>query len=96
MVKEQGDDRECPVDREELGRATWTFLHTTAAYYPDHASAHQQQEMTQLLRALSNFYPCDDCAHHLRAWYDTSLSEYLKLHNFVYKQTCTLHVPPLS
>ncbi|GAV98642.1 mitochondrial FAD-linked sulfhydryl oxidase ERV1 [Lentinula edodes] len=24
----------CPPDSEELGHATWTFLHTTAAYYP--------------------------------------------------------------
>lgn len=58
----------CPVDREELGRATWTFLHTTAAYYPNEPSMNQQKEMAQFIKTFAQFYPCDDCAGSMRKW----------------------------
>jgi hypothetical protein len=60
---------ECPPDGPELGRATWTFLHSAAAYYPDQPSAEQQQAMTSLMQALGHFYPCAPCAESLREEY---------------------------
>ncbi|KAG0029717.1 hypothetical protein BGZ81_003508 [Podila clonocystis] len=59
-------EAECPADREVLGRATWTFLHTMAAYYPDKPSAMEQSTMKSLLGSFSQFYPCGPCAEHLR------------------------------
>jgi len=59
-------EAECPADREVLGRATWTFLHTMAAYYPDKPSAMEQSTMKSLLGSFSQFYPCGHCAEHLR------------------------------
>ena len=56
----------CPVDREELGRQTWTFLHTMAAYYPEQPTENQQVSMRQLLGGLAAFYPCTHCAEELR------------------------------
>lgn len=55
----------CPPDVEQLGRATWTFLHTTAAYYPDRPTPTQRANMLSLLRSLPMLYPCTHCATHL-------------------------------
>ncbi|KAH9006711.1 ERV/ALR sulfhydryl oxidase domain-containing protein [Lactarius deliciosus] len=55
----------CPPDSEALGRATWTFLHTTAAYYPERPSPTQRAHMLQLLHALPTLYPCGHCADDL-------------------------------
>ncbi|CAO3570921.1 unnamed protein product [Mortierella alpina] len=59
-------ENECPPDKEILGRATWTFLHTMAAYYPEKPSAMEQTTMKSLLSSFSQFYPCGPCAEHLR------------------------------
>lgn len=52
----------CPPDVEQLGRATWTFLHTTAAYYPDRPTPTQRANMLSLMRSLPVLYPCSSCA----------------------------------
>ena len=58
--------QDCPPDSEQLGKATWTFLHTMAAYYPEVPSYEQQRKMHNFLSAFSQFYPCWHCAEHLR------------------------------
>jgi len=63
------EDPQCPPDREELGRNTWGFLHTMAAYFPENPTTKQQKDMNQFIRLFSKFYPCDDCAIHLRERY---------------------------
>lgn len=62
----------CPLDREELGKSTWGFLHSMAAYaYPDNPerpSPLEQKQMTTFIKLFAKFYPCEDCAYHLRDW----------------------------
>jgi FAD-linked sulfhydryl oxidase len=57
---------ECPADKDALGHATWTFLHTTAAYYPNKPTVIQQTQMFNLLNSLPHLYPCGHCAEHLK------------------------------
>lgn len=58
--------QDCPPDVNALGRATWTFLHTTVAYYPTQASPSQQTNMRSLLQSVGIFYPCSYCATDFR------------------------------
>jgi len=53
---------DCPPDSEQLGQATWTFLHSAAAYYPDTPSPAHRTSMLALLRSLPMLYPCGFCA----------------------------------
>ena len=55
-----------PLSRESLGQATWAFLHTMAAVYPEQPSEVEQQSARQLLEALGWLYPCAVCAQHFR------------------------------
>ncbi|KAL7249252.1 hypothetical protein ACSBR1_011412 [Camellia fascicularis] len=40
-----------PVTKEELGRATWTFLHTLAAQYPDNPTRQQRKDVKELSKS---------------------------------------------
>ncbi|XP_058744233.1 FAD-linked sulfhydryl oxidase ERV1-like isoform X2 [Vicia villosa] len=55
-----------PVTKEELGRATWTFLHTLAAQYPDNPTRQQKKDVKELVQILSRMYPCSECADHFK------------------------------
>ncbi len=52
----------CPVDKTGLGRATWTLLHTMAAYYPVKPTNDEMQSMDRFFHDFSNFFPCTYCA----------------------------------
>ena len=57
---------ECPLDVDELGFATWRFLHTTAAYYPHTPTEQQKQSARELIRAVGELYACPHCAPDFR------------------------------
>ncbi|KAJ5624131.1 hypothetical protein N7510_000440 [Penicillium lagena] len=59
---------DCPPDVEELGRSTWTLLHSMAATYPEKANTQQQRDMQGFLKLFSRLYPCWVCADDFQAW----------------------------
>jgi FAD-linked sulfhydryl oxidase len=52
---------DCPPDRERLGRATWTFLHTTTAYLPERLDADDAGRIRALFDLVARLYPCVHC-----------------------------------
>lgn len=62
---EEDPYKACPPDVEQLGRHTWTFLHTTAAYYPDQPSDQHKKNASALFNSLPSLYPCSFCADEL-------------------------------
>lgn len=74
--------KDCPVDKDELGRSTWNLLHTMAAYYPDKPTKEEKSDMKDTLTSLSKVcmvlnediilhcsfqtYPCPHCAEDFR------------------------------
>ena len=59
---------DCPPDVEELGRSTWTLLHTMTAQYPERPSLTQQMEIKSFIGLFSKMYPCWHCADDFRSW----------------------------
>jgi len=53
---------DCGLNRRELGRVSWAYLHTLANYYPESPSREQQEEMVQLLWLFIKYYPCGYCS----------------------------------
>ena len=52
--------------REELGRATWKFLHTLTLRFPEKPTQQQSNDLKEFFRLFSLLYPCGDCAVHFQ------------------------------
>ena len=50
-----------PPDVAQLGRSSWTLLHSIAATYPETPTTKQQQDMKSFLHLFAGVYPCWYC-----------------------------------
>lgn len=63
---DQQTGKDCPLDRVELGRMSWSVLHTIAAYYSEKPTTRQQEDMKNFFNIFSRIYPCKECADDLK------------------------------
>uniref|UniRef100_A0A183VGY5 Sulfhydryl oxidase n=1 Tax=Toxocara canis TaxID=6265 RepID=A0A183VGY5_TOXCA len=67
VAEEKRPTREdCPLDTEQLGKSTWNFLHTMAAYFPEEPSEEDRNNAVTMMKLLGKLYPCAPCAEGLR------------------------------
>ncbi|CAO3616152.1 unnamed protein product [Mucor hiemalis] len=52
------------TEKAELGRATWKFLHTMMARYPEEPTESERKSLYDFMMLFSTLYPCGECANH--------------------------------
>lgn len=57
---------ECPMFRDQFGRAAWSYLHTMAANYPEKPNEVQKTKMSDFINTFAMFFPCKHCAEDFR------------------------------
>ncbi|KAL7932405.1 ERV/ALR sulfhydryl oxidase domain-containing protein [Trichoderma chlorosporum] len=63
-----GPPADCPPDVEQLGRSSWTLLHSIAASYPETPSRTQQSDLLSFVGLFSKLYPCWVCAEDFQGY----------------------------
>lgn len=61
-------ENECPPDVEELGRSSWTLLHSISATYPERPTPAHQAKTNTFIQLFSQLYPCWHCASDFQEW----------------------------
>lgn len=79
-----------PPSKDDLGRATWTFLHTMAAYYPQEPDRHERSLMKNFINSFSFLYPCKPCAEHFRSEMEINPPDFSSRWNLS-KWLCEMH-----
>lgn len=65
-----GYSRVEPPDVEQLGRSSWSLLHSIAATYPENPDSKKQADLKQFLKLFGNFYPCWYCGEDFQRYID--------------------------
>ena len=64
---EKTPKKPCPPDVNEIGRGSWTLLHTMSVYLPENQlSEEQKSDVSNFMNILSRIYPCTFCADDLK------------------------------
>ncbi|KAH6643773.1 ERV/ALR sulfhydryl oxidase domain-containing protein [Boeremia exigua] len=64
--------KDCPPDVAQLGRSSWTLLHSITATYPENPPSSLQSETSSFLRTFGKLYPCWVCAEDFQDWMKTN------------------------
>lgn len=88
--EKQPEQRVDPPDVEQLGRSSWTLLHSIAATYPDNPDDSTQKDMKQFVRLFGKFYPCWFCAEDFNKYVEKNQPQVTDLDSFG-KWVCHAH-----
>ena len=94
LTSQARENNHCPPDVEELGRGSWTLLHTLSATYPTNPTPQHQQSTHHFLRLFSQLYPCHVCAEDFQSWIqkpDNDPTEALKSQEGFGRWMCKAH-----
>ncbi|ETO13228.1 hypothetical protein RFI_24146 [Reticulomyxa filosa] len=77
-------------DRQQLGRHTWTLLHTQSVYYPEKPTDEEKQDMNTFLHVLAKVYPCKVCGADLQYLLEQYPPQLDSRNDFAYYM-CVIH-----
>ena len=61
----EGATKPLTLTKQEIGRNTWSLLHSIAASYPNEPTEEDKKQITNFLYGLANLFPCKICGNHL-------------------------------
>ena len=61
----EGASKPLTLTKQEIGRNTWSLLHSIAASYPNEPSEEDKKHIANFLFGLANLFPCKICGTHL-------------------------------
>ena len=61
----EGASKPLTLTKQEIGRNTWTILHSIAASYPNEPNEEDKKQITNFLFSLAHLFPCKICGSHL-------------------------------
>jgi hypothetical protein len=64
----KGDVHRGPPNAEELGRSTWTLLHTIATRLPEEPSDREKIDIKTFIHLFARYYPCVKCGYHMQQY----------------------------
>lgn len=79
-----------PPDVAQLGKSSWTLLHSIAATYPEKPTTKEQADMKLFLSLFAGFYPCWFCGEDFQR-YITKHEPETKTQDDLGKWLCEAH-----
>ena len=61
----EGATKPLTLTKQEIGRNTWSLLHSMAASYPNEPNEEDKKQIKNFLYGLANHFPCKICGNHL-------------------------------
>ena len=61
----EGASKPLTLTKQEIGRNTWSLLHSMAAAYPNEPTEEDKKQITNFMYGLAAHFPCKICGSHL-------------------------------